>query len=60
MRKTLPALELNTTLLVKYKRGKLTAMGAGEAGDMDLDQGLHRFTGKAFCKSSPGANTTVD
>lgn len=35
-------------------------MGAGEAGDMDLVQGLHRFVEKAFCKSSPGAYVSVD
>lgn len=39
---------------------KLIAMDAGEAGDMDLDQELHKFIWKAFCKSSPGAHTTVD
>lgn len=48
------------TLTISYKHSKLTAMGAGEAGDMNLDQGLHRFIGKAFCESSPGAHTTVD
>lgn len=48
------------TLTISYKHSKLTAMGAGEAGDMNLDQGLHRFIGKAFCRSSPGAHTAVD
>lgn len=41
----------------------LTATGAGEAGDLDLDQGLHikseGLTEKPLCKSSPGAYTTA-
>lgn len=35
-------------------------MGAGEAGDMDIDQGPHKLIGKAFCKSSLGAYAIVD
>lgn len=34
-------------------------MGAGEAGDMDIDQGPHKLIGKAFCKSSLGAYAIV-
>lgn len=41
----------------------LTATGAGEAGDPDLDQGPHiktdRFAGKPLCKSSLGAHAAA-
>lgn len=40
--------------MINYKHSKLTAMGAGEAGDMDLDQGCTGLLGRLSAKAHQG------